>query len=217
MKFGIVIPTLNRKDLLYEALQSLEKQQQDFNNLLIIDNGKQKIDISTLSLWTSGKTTIYEPGYNMGVGGSWNYGIKAFRAYDYILFLNDDIVLAEDQIKKIRKSLDDHWLINGPYYWSVFAMAQPCWEHFLKTDGFVFDEKFYPAYYEDNDFARRLELIKPGLICTKAEFEPLVKRNSMTIEKDANINNNFDKNKNYYISKWGGIPGHEKYNTPFNK
>ena len=35
-------------------------------------------------------------------------------------------------------------------------------------------------------------------------------------EKDQHFHNCFESNRNYYVMKWGGEPGQEKYTNPFN-
>jgi hypothetical protein len=50
-----------------------------------------------------------------------------------------------------------------------------------------------------------------------AMLNPAIYRNSMTIAKDQTLNNNFENNKRYYISKWGGEPTQETFGTPFNQ
>jgi outer membrane protein assembly factor BamE (lipoprotein component of BamABCDE complex) len=39
----------------------------------------------------------------------------------------------------------------------------------------------------------------------------------MTIARDPALNQNFDKNRHYYIYKWGAEPNKELYETPFNQ
>jgi hypothetical protein len=47
-------------------------------------------------------------------------------------------------------------------------------------------------------------------------FNPEVYRNSSTIAKNPSLNTYFDKNKQRYIDKWGGLPTQEKYELPWN-
>jgi hypothetical protein len=80
-----------------------------------------------------------------------------------------------------------------------------------------FDEGFYPAYFEDNDYHRRINLIDPDRYVGHLEaLEPEVKRNSETIRRDPSLNQ-FPKSYDYYLRKWGGLPGSETYGTPFNQ
>ena len=64
-KIIIGIPTLNRADLLNEAL---EKYFEDFKDteIFIVDNGKQNI------ITREEKFAIYKPEENLGVAKSWN-------------------------------------------------------------------------------------------------------------------------------------------------
>jgi len=227
-KLNIVIPTINRKDLLLEALNSIDQQLQYFDKILIIDNGHQDImpAIQHLKLVTKNKLDFHESEANLGVSGSWNFGINKYRDSDFVLFLNDDVVIGINQLKEVHEKLlnvKPFWLATGNCLWSMFTMSKPCWEYFLEHEGHVFDEKFFPAYYEDNDFHYRLVMVLTNLYGSKdlhvgsAEMNPTLFRNSMTIKKDSSINTGFNKNAQYFKQKWGGTPGHEKFTRPFNK
>ena len=105
----------------------------------------------------------------------------------------------------------------------MFALAKPCWEYFLKHEGHIFDENYFPAYFEDNDFHYRLKLAitkKYGNLKMHAgtkKMNPALFRNSMTIKKDPKVNSGFTANQKYFTKKWGGPPGHEKFKTAWNK
>jgi len=216
--FGIVIPTLNRADLLEELMDVLIPQSDYYNEIYIIDNGKQNLK------YDHPKIQILEQEQNIGVGPSWNMGMnKVFSnpMNSFSLFLNDDIVLGATQLATIEEILKfnrDKWLLYGPYYWSVFGLSRDCWLNLQYQPGKVFDESFYPAYFEDNDFHYRLKLKDASKdMGGISDFTPEVCRNSMTKEKDSSVTVNFEKNKQYYVAKWGGEPAREKYKKPFNK
>lgn len=217
MVLNIVIPTINRADLLYELLISLKQQESEFNELLIIDNGRQNIDKDKCPV----NTIIINNPTNFGVAKSWNQGIHHFNKtnYDWLLFLNDDIDIFNNQLINIKDYLqlhNDKYLIIGTYFWSIFAISRTCIQ---ALNNEYFDEQFFPAYFEDNDFCYRIcTQHGPNLLLNAiGALEPKVKRNSMTIKKDKTLNNNFDTNKSKYIKKWGGIPGKEKFTKPYNK
>jgi len=222
-KLNIVIPTINRLDLLLEALNSINKQQEFFEKLLIIDNGNQNIleTIKNLDMVINNKVEVSVQSTNLGVSGSWNLGINKFIDSDFILFLNDDVVIGTNQLKEVHENLLDKkqfWLATGNCLWSMFTLSKECWEYFINKDGYVFDVNFFPAYYEDNDFHYRIILTgKPDIHVGAIEMSPVLFRNSMTIKRDRSLNNNFNKNHQYYMQKWGGTPGHEKFRTPFNR
>ena len=221
MTFNIVIPTINRKDLLLELLMSIENQLEYFDKLLVIDNGNQQIidDIHNRPLVLNNKIDIYIPGTNLGVSGSWNYGINYFKDGDYILFLNDDVNIGQEQLKRVYEFIQVNifWLLTGNCLWSMFMLSKECWMYFLNNEGYVFDEKFFPAYFEDNDFHHRLLTVNSTMHLGSDTMNPEVFRNSMTIKKDSKLNRNFGANESYYIKKWGGRPGHETFKTPFGK
>jgi GT2 family glycosyltransferase len=205
-KFLIAIPTINRADLLNEALEKYFEDFQD-TEIVICDNGNQEI------LTRENKMVVYRPEKNLGVSGSWNmlmdYAEKVNATH--VLMLNDDIYLG-------KKELDIKALINlwKPDFfctelnWCAFVLSLECYK---KTG--PFDENFFPAYFEDNDYFYRM-VLNGSNVSFNAILNPLVYRNSMTIAKEPHLNNGFEKNRQYYITKWGGEPGKEMYSTPFN-
>lgn len=219
-KLNIIIPTINRKDLLLEAIIPIDNQLNYFDELIIIDNGNQNIyqDIKNLHLVKENKLKLLEQSRNLGVAGSWNLGISMSKDKDFILFLNDDVVIGMDQLKTIHKNVlyKDFWLATGNCLWSMFLLSMHCCEYFLNKDSYVFDENFYPAYFEDNDFHYRLLLADKNKHIYSPEMNPIIFRNSMTIQKDPSLNFRFTHNQQYYIQKWGGTPGNEIYTKPFN-
>ena len=207
MKLIIGIPTINRADLLNEALANYFE---DFKNteIVICDNGKQEI------ITRENNFVIYRPENNLGVSGSWNmimdYAEKVKGTH--VLMLNDDIYLgkSEEEIKTISRLWNPEFLCTE-LNWCSFILSV---DAYLKVG--KFDEKFFPAYFEDNDYFRRM-LLTGVNITNNAMLNPAIYRNSMTIQKSPELNNGFEKNRQYYISKWGGQPTQETFATPFNQ
>ena len=133
------------------------------------------------------------------------------------MLLNDDVVLGKrfEDLLEIIESYPRYNLLNCHYYWSAFFITKECTE----SIGF-FDDKFFPAYFEDNDYARRHSIYfkdKPGQERFEdARLDPQVQRNSSTIRQEPSLNSNFGRNANYYLRKWGGGLGHERWEVPFN-
>lgn len=205
MFFGIGIPTLNRADLLNDALVKYEK---DFSNeeILVIDNGKQDI-VKTIN------SRVFVPEVNMGVAGSWNYICKEiFKKHDYAVLLNDDVYLGYNT-ERVNQVIEKYpnTLIQSYVSWSVVIISK----HLYNLIG-EFDEIFYPAYYEDSDYLYRMKLngIRQEV---SAELNPEVVRISMTQEKDPDfVNASMQANRNRYIAKWGGLPLLESYLIPYD-
>lgn len=220
-KIHVGIPTINRADLLQENLNDLEEKFLDLDELHIVDNGMQGENGKQGFVFPpklADKIFLESMPENIGVAGSWNRMLKrAFeeKGADYLLILNDDIVLGRTRadIEEIIESRHEAWFLTGEYFWSVILISKDCY----RTVG-LFDETFFPAYYEDNDYARRILLNKEieGRWGQDSRLTPEVKRNSMTIKKEPALNRKNHLNQKYYVKKWGGMPGKEKYTQPFN-
>jgi GT2 family glycosyltransferase len=207
-KLIIGIPTINRADLLNDALS---KYYEDFKNteIVICDNGNQNI------ISRENKMVVYRPEKNLGVSGSWNmimdYAIRTDATH--VLMLNDDIYLGKDesQIMTLIRLWKDAEFFNSELNWCSFILPV---ETYKKVG--AFDESFFPAYFEDNDYFRRMMLSNINIVYT-AFLNPEIYRNSMTIALQPELNQGFEKNRQYYISKWGGMPNSETFSTPFNQ
>jgi len=83
--------------------------------------------------------------------------------------------------------------------------------------GYV-DVGFYPAYYSDNDYARRG--VNAGLAPISCTLFGAFYFHfwSRTIHQGSGGSNSsyFNKNKSFYVNKWGGDFGSEQYTVPFN-
>lgn len=231
-KFAIAIPTINRWDLLQETLK---KYEADFPNtfIMVVDNGNQVQEIKQSNV------LLIRNSENFGVSKSWNQMlIEAFLAnekykginnsssiiffdkdpkdyvwptFENVLVLNDDIYLGktEEQIINFIEN-NEFSLATTTLTWCAFIISK---KTFLEVG--PFDEKIFPAYFEDNDYAYRLKL--EGKPHTCHEFlNPETFINSGSIAKDPSLNLNFEKNRQYFIRKWGGEPGKETFLQPFN-
>lgn len=207
IRFVVAIPTINRADLLNEALAHYFT---DFKETLIVicDNGNQEI------VSREHNFIIHRPETNLGVAKSWNLLMEFAEKQKatHVLMLNDDIYLGKTEIQiqsvlQIWKNMD---FINSYQQWSSYILTVKAWKEFGK-----FDENIFPAYFEDNDAHYRMKLLDMNMVYTE-KLNPVIFRNSMTIDKDETLNENFLKNRSYYIKKWGGVPDKEKYLRPFN-
>jgi GT2 family glycosyltransferase len=212
INFAIGIPTLNRIDLLGPAVRKYQIFYRGID-IVIVDNGDQ---IKGAAPWDcQGSLRYIRLAENLGVAGSWNRLLKTIfddEEKTHALILNDDIelcmtpyMLAEwlrVQTGRLFITLKD---------WSAFVIPRATWQ-----DVGEFDEGFYPAYYEDSDYAYRMKLSGGGLV-RSPQLSPQVYRDNSTAAKDPSIRVAAQKNRERYIQKWGGLPGQEKFIKPFNK
>lgn len=93
---------------------------------------------------------------------------------------------------------------------SAFMVSGKCWARVGE-----FDELFWPAYYEDNDYHYRMKLARVAAITyppamffhwgSATQLEALGRPLTDSSNQHAN-----------YVRKWGGDPGKEAYTSPFN-
>jgi len=211
-KFAIGIPTQNRADLLIPSLESYIK---DFPSIdiHIVDNGGQIDILNWVSKSKNNNVQLHPQMVNLGVAKSWNLLLnEIYKDSEYALILNDDIYLGYDKnyIENLIDKYQSQVLLTNPIDWCVFILPKSTYEANGK-----FDEQFYPAYCEDNDYVYRLKLRGQKVFKTPSLL-PKVHRASMTLERDYTIQTAYHENKERYIEKWGGAPDFELFKKPYN-
>ncbi len=158
----VIIPVLNRYDLLERCIDSLDYPVE---KIIIIDNGGG-IERDCLMMPRNsrhGKTYIYDMPSNLGVATSWNFGIKMTPFASGWILLNSDAWFEPDALERF-------W--NGCFYDQIHLGGTPPWacawigREVVKDVG-LFCEAFHPAYFEDNDYERRA--VRLGTTITKSE------------------------------------------------
>lgn len=169
---------------------------------------------------------------NLGVSKAWNAGIIQAIGHeaDYALIVNDDLMLFPGTIKKMRDYLADgnifvtavNYRDEGRYdSWEGPGVPDfSCWmirpREFVVKVGWA-DERFSPAYFEDNDLHYRMKLAGVASPCLP----------DARMHHDGSVTQNwngtqvvtptmFNHNRFYYMQKWGGPPGQETFVHPFN-
>ena len=194
---NLIVPVLNRYDLLQRMLQSLDYP---IKHLLIIDNGASKVEQDTsVNVPDCVEHTTYLPmPSNLGVAASWNLGIKLFPMDDRWTFASNDMWFHPAQLETLSWASPDEITLMAPFpHWHAFTVGQTV----VKKLG-LFDEALYPAFYEDNDYQRRAahHEIPITLLDLNVEHD-----NSSTIHSDhayrvANART-FPNNRAYYEDK----------------
>lgn len=209
-KFAVGIPTINQPEYLTQCVNAVLHYLPSVSIFIYNNNPSRYINLQQHK-----NVKVMHSGQNIGVAASWNTMLTDMKSMgmDYGLMLNDDIVLSE-RITQIHEFINRK---NKPQFarilndWSIFLISM---ETFQKVG--LFDENFYPAYFEDCDYQYRMKLAKietdyPNFLL------PAVYRTSSSIKADPSLNDNYLNNKSYYEKKWGGSPFYETYTKPFNK
>jgi GT2 family glycosyltransferase len=176
------IPCLNRFDLLERAVGCIDVPA----DVYIIDNSVK----------------------NRGVAASWNAIMREGfgRGYEWVFLANNDCFVGPGTLQKAIDVLGT----DGVGIWYIcsgafFAISRET----IDRIGW-FDEKFWPAYYEDTDYWRRCDLA--GVVRREVPGAIAEHVGSGAIKAGAQ----FPNLEPYYIEKWGGKPGEERFTVPFN-
>jgi GT2 family glycosyltransferase len=181
--------TYSRFDLAQRLLDSIDFPVKD---LVIVDNsGKRefapvKPDLVE-NLW------LIQVPHGLGYGGGLNLIVKTTPFSPYWVLLNDDSELLPGALKKISEQVDTQ-AIN-------FLSIMPKWSGFVLGEGAVlkaglFDERFHPIYFEDNDYERRL--MSAG-VPAKFIFAALRHDNSSTLNSGFHSQNNITFQRNHAL------------------
>lgn len=202
---ALVVPVLNRPDLLTNMLLSIDERIEDS---VIIDNGDVVVEP-----WICDTFCVVTMPRNIGVAASWNLGIKLMPEAPWWLIANSDIQFSPGDLATIAGSVTSEpgiWL--APWF-SCFAINAPA----IEKIGW-FDESIHPAYHEDNDVRYRAILAGVPIVelQTGITHETSSTINSDVLYADQN-SRTFPLNRDYYVAKWGGAPYEETFTTPFNR
>jgi len=212
------IPILNRVDLLFDLLESLDHPVQ---TLAIVDNsqarqGTRTSEVSTQleALRQLGHPLIDEihiarPFRNLGVAASWNLILSSFPEATISLLANNDIRFAPGVIGSALRLIDSSCpqflpLLPEPNGFSAFLLTALCWDRVG-----LFDTGFHPAYCEDLDYRDRLRAIPevqwisgPDLQVPMADLNQI---HSATIDHDPWLKEqnraSFALNRLWYLSQ----------------
>lgn len=141
--------TYSRFDLADRLLASIDFPVE---HLVIVDNSGRREYAPVKPELVENLWLVQLP-HGLGYSGGLNLIVKTTPFAPYWLLVNDDTVFSPGALKKISEQADPE-AIN-------FLSIMPKWSGFVLGEGAVlkaglFDERFHPIYFEDNDYERRL-------------------------------------------------------------
>lgn len=206
MSIALVVPVMKRFELFTELIKSIDYEIKPY----VIDN------------WN----------YNRGVSAAWNLGIrKAFVDKNrYALIVNDDVIFQPGCIEKLYDSIKktEACMISAnpnekitpsgilkdkeDYFCFIVDIPQ------LVNNCGIFDENFYPAYFEDNDMRYRIKLagLQSYMNTDAIAFHHGSATQNFDPVNKVVSDHQFRINEKYFVEKWGGPPWKETYTNPFN-
>ena len=176
----------------------LDTVDMKISQLVIIDNGNNLTDLRFPD--SAQNVHIIQLPANLGVAGSWNLGVKALPHHDRWFFASNDIMLAPGDLANLANANNDEVTLTATApHWQLFAVG----EEVIRKVG-LFDEGFHPAYFEDNDYERRVQHFGFGI--RKLDLG-VQHDNSSTLRSSAQFsarnNQTYADNGDYFRAKIG--------------
>jgi GT2 family glycosyltransferase len=244
MKLQIVIPLLNLwSRYTLPCLASIRTSIE--HRVVVVDNASTDETQQEACKRVNERFVYHRNPTNLGVARVWNDGCRdAFdNGYDFALVLNNDILLhpecidrlvsriAGDECAGIVTPANHREICSDPQEvfridpqtrvrlpdsetpdFAAFLLSRACWQRVGP-----FDENFAPAYFEDNDYHYRMGLDGMRAIAhPPAVFYHFGSRTQNEAASQPIVHSSaFERNREYYIGKWGGPPGAEVFRRPF--
>jgi len=142
--------TLTRFDMAQRLIDSIDYPVE---NLVIIDNSGKREFVPKLNEFVKDLWLIQVP-HGLGANGAWNLIIKSTPSAPYWVIPNDDSWFAPGALQKIAEQVDTTKF--------NFVKVSPQWSCVIPTEGSVtkaglWDEVFYPIYFDDDDYHWRMK------------------------------------------------------------
>jgi GT2 family glycosyltransferase len=220
VKAFIGIPILNRVDLLVRCLAAIDHPAEVIvvNNNSTEDSFGGELERAARERSSAGDAVsvrVVQQARNLGVAASWNLILRTgFAAgHESVLIGSNDTFLRPGSLAAAMAGQPEV-KVRHLCAWNFFLVRRAA-----ADEVGWFDENFYPAYKEDQDYSYRCALAGvrranvPG-----ADGEHV---GSATIHSDPNYRlRNRDThawNRRYYLEKWGGDAGQERFARPFDR
>jgi GT2 family glycosyltransferase len=152
----IGIPVLNRGDLLLRCVSSIDYP---VGQVTIVNNGNDPgvtDAIARIEQDERFKVRVFTPPRNLGVAASWNWILQEQPEAPFWVLVGNDIQFTPGDLARIDAAVranPESAVLTANEGYSLMAVTQTG----VNEVGY-FDENFYPAYYEDVDYERRLIL-----------------------------------------------------------
>jgi GT2 family glycosyltransferase len=143
----MVVPTLTRHDLLVRMLESIDHP---VGHLVVIDNSGRGF-VGGSGPWE--RMTVLPMPTNLGVAASWNLAVRLAHKHPWVLICSDDMWWPQGCLSElVRRASEETLVLSGNFpHWQAFTLGMG-----LVQQVGLFDEAYYPAYFEDIEYLRRM-------------------------------------------------------------
>lgn len=135
---SIIVPMYNSATTIVSALESLISQDYPIREIIVIDNVSTDASIKIIQNFKEKKKEIpirlVKHKKNIGVGGSYNEGVKMAKT-DYVVFMHSDSILpSKNELKKLMQPIakDTNVIASAPIMlhprevWNKYNFWQKC-------------------------------------------------------------------------------------------
>lgn len=179
------------------------------DDVLIIDNSRDGFCAERYGL------PIYRDpdGHNLGVARAWNVGARQVldRKLDYLVILSASMQFGPTLHTTWVEQMERFWghpaIECDGHSWHLIAIHRGVFE----TVG-LFDERFYPAYFEGIDFSYRMRQLGMEGAWPHCWVNAL---SQAVAGHGGVVNTPAPPLLAYYEQKWGGPKGDERWTAPF--
>jgi GT2 family glycosyltransferase len=229
LKVRLVVPVFSPPEWITRCVRSAAGARAALRVDLHLHAADAATRAACSELATRADVALHAHGENRGLSRTWNDGLLAGYAdgADVVIIANDDVEFAPGDVDRLAEAAAaqrDRYIVScaGPHGrygqrmpshgFSCFAINPIA----LEEIG-CFDENFFPAYCEDQDYSRRARLA--GLHEANCPDTEVFHAGSTAILSDdaLRLRNAYSQalNMRYYRRKWGGDGDHEQYAHPF--
>lgn len=195
---------------LSSALAANNAFEIDRNDILVVDNSRDGF----ASRLGYGLRTHRDPdGHNIGVAASWNVGAREVleRGLDYLVILSASMQFGPVLHTTWRRQMETFWgsdIIEADgHSWHLIAIHRRLFELIG-----LFDENFWPGYFEQIDWCTRLRILGREGAWPKVWVNALSQGSALAIE---HTDCPAPPLLEYYRQKWGGDKGEEPFVLPW--
>ena len=146
----LVVPTLTRHDLLGQMLGTVDET---VSRLVVIDNSGRGVELPN-GPWE--RVDVFAMPANFGVAASWNLAIRMGHRHPWVMVCSDDVMWPEGAMgRMVDDSAEDRLVLSSAWpHWCAFTIGMG-----VVAKVGLFDEGYFPAYFEDTEYERRAERV----------------------------------------------------------
>lgn len=197
MNFSVGITVLKQYDMLKKCVAHVKANTIQPDKIYVVDHGRE--------LGSLDDCTVITPPKHPGLAASWNFLLNLIHP-DTAIILNDDCFLRPEGFSELMRPIGAA-LVRGHGHAAFRQDQEITWKVGL------YDTSYYPAYYEDADYMRRMQLLNVPWIdlprsvaISHGEYPKDHAYQNMNPEELKWMHECIEANKKRFVTKYGGLP-----------